>query len=68
MIMISRRIPESEIRLECAAAIPSIEVWFKNHPRRKVCHAQGWYDVPVNVRRGHVREDMEAAMAKALER
>jgi len=65
-IVIYQRTPAKQIRKEAKESIQKIEDWFKDNPKRRVCHAQTWYDRMTKVRRKHVTEDVNAAVEEAI--
>ena len=66
MILVYSTIPDEEIRSGAEEAVANIGQWFKDNPRRQVCKANCWYGRQVKVRKGRVREDIEAARDLAL--
>ena len=66
MIVLYQTIPASEIRKNVEESIPSIERWFQVNPKKKICNARVWYNRDIKIRRGHVRQDMEAAANEAI--
>jgi hypothetical protein len=67
-IFIRVRVPDDQIKKEAEDAIPKIEKFFDDHPRRLTCVVQLWYDQMAKVRRGQVKEDVERYRDEALAR
>lgn len=68
MFVVYQTIPNEEIIQSAEDAIPQIEEFFVNNPERQECRTEVWYGEQVSIRRGHVREDVEAARDAAMKK
>lgn len=66
MIVIYKTLSKSVILKEAKETVPQIEKWFVDNPKRKVCHAQFWYGKMADVRRGHVKDDIDRQALNAI--
>lgn len=66
MIIVYKNVSKSVILKEAKSNIPLIEKWFADNPRRRVCYTQFWYGKMANVRRGHVKEDVDKQALNAI--
>jgi hypothetical protein len=66
MLVVYRKIPESEIRETAAKAIGEIGEWFKANPKRRVCNVELWYNKKVTVKPKTIAEQINAAAEAAI--
>jgi hypothetical protein len=64
MLIVYTRLTKKELKASVKKTILDIEDWFKNSPKRKTCNVELWYGNVQKIRRGHVKEDVEAVAAK----
>lgn len=65
MLVVYKTIPAKEIRKDAREAIEKVNAWFASNKKR-ICRAQLWYGKVVDVRRGHVEEDINTAAKAAI--
>ena len=65
MIVIYKTIPKIRLKKLGKEALTKCEEFLASNPKRRVCRFIGWYNQMITVRRGHVKEDVDAAVAKA---
>ena len=61
-----RRLSENEIREMGQNVVAQATQFFANNPKRRVARAGVWYGKLIKVRRNHVQEDVDVAVAKIL--
>ena len=66
MIVIYKTLSKSVILKEAKETVSQIEKWFVDNPKRKVCHAKFWYGKMADVRRGHVKDDIDRQALNAI--
>ena len=65
-IVVYRKIKPAELKKMAKEAIKGVTVWFEKNPKRRVCRATLWYNTPVKVPRGKVKETIDAVVAETL--
>jgi hypothetical protein len=61
-----QKLPAKAIRKSAKRSIDGIEEFFKCNPKKKICVAELWYGRTIDVRKGHVAEDVNAAAELAI--
>lgn len=65
-LVVYKTIPNNTIKREGKKAVAGVEKWFADNPKRRVCNAKVWYGKRAKIRKGHVQEDMDKAVAAAV--
>jgi hypothetical protein len=63
-IFIYHKIPEEKLRLSAVGKTNMVEQWFKNHPKKRVCHAELWYGSVTTLK----RKDFKNQIGEEVER
>jgi len=60
MIVIYNTLSEQEIRDSAADAIPKIEAFFVQNPKRRVCRTEFWYGQTHSIKKKNVADQVNA--------
>lgn len=66
MIVIYPKMTEDDLRKVAAEAIPKIEGWFQQNPKRRVCRAELWYGKHLSLKRKTVAAQINALLDETL--
>lgn len=68
LLIFTKRYSDDELREAAKEMETRTEQFFKDKPRRRVCNVGAWYGQIIRIRRGHVKEDVQAALDKELKK
>jgi hypothetical protein len=60
MIIVYKTLSEQELRDSAAAAIPKIETFFVQNPKRRVCRTELWYGRTQSIKKKNIAEQINA--------
>ena len=66
MIIVYPKMSEEELRKIAADAIPQIQEWFQQNPKRRVCHAELWYGKKLTIKRKDVAKQINDFLEEIL--
>ena len=67
MIVVYKTLSEQELRDSAAAAIPKIETFFVQNPKRRVCRTELWYGKSQSIKKKNVAEQINAIVDALIE-
>ena len=66
MLIIYKTLTEQQLRDSAAEAIPKIETWFVQNPRRRVCRTELWYGKTQSIKKKDVEGQINAIVEELL--
>ena len=66
MLMVYSIIPNDKIKKDGKELVGRVNEFFETNKRRRICNLMAWYGKQIKVRKGHVQEDINAAVKAAL--
>lgn len=61
-------VPEAQVHEDAKDLVAKSNEFFANNPKRRVARVGVWYGRTAKIRRKHVQEDVDAAVAIALKK
>ena len=61
------KMTEKELRDSAAEAVPQIEAFFAQNPKRRVCRTELWYGKAQSIKKKNVADQLTAVIDKMVE-
>jgi hypothetical protein len=65
-LLLYKRLSKEEIDKYYQDTLVNIPIWFKENPRRRVCHLQWVYGEVCKIRKQHIEKDMLKVYKKTI--
>jgi hypothetical protein len=63
-----QKMSQKNLRKTAKESIDGITKWFGKNPKRRVCKASLWYGITCKVKRGTVKEQVDAVLKETIEK